>query len=75
MTTLAEAMIEVLGGIVGPVPAQMCLSAASVEIGKPHEALGPEDFDAIAQKIRTDMGRFASPAIIEQALAEIRAKL
>ena len=33
------------------------------------------DFEAVAQKIRADMGRFASPDLIESALNQIRAKL
>jgi hypothetical protein len=75
MATVYDATVEVLTEIVGPVPAQLCMHSASVELGKGHEALTVGDFDAIAAKIRKDMARFASPVLIEDALARIRAKL
>jgi hypothetical protein len=75
MASLSEATVEVLSGIVGPLPARMCLSAASLDVGKSHEALGVDDFDAVANRIRNDMGRFASPDLIEHALEDIRARL
>jgi hypothetical protein len=75
MATVYDASVEVLTQIVGPVPAQLCLHSASVELGKGHEALTVGDFDAVAAKIRKDMSLFASPDLIEDALARIRAKL
>jgi hypothetical protein len=75
MATVYNAAVEVLGEIVGPIPAQMCMHSASVELGKSSEALTVGDFDAVAAKIRTDMARFASPVLIEDALTRIRAKL
>jgi hypothetical protein len=75
MATVYDATVEVLTEIVGPIPAQLCMHSASVELGKGHEALTVGDFDAIASKIRKDMARFASPVLIEDALARIRAKL
>ena len=33
------------------------------------------DFDAVASKIRRDMGRFASPELIENALKQIQSKM
>jgi hypothetical protein len=75
MATVYDATVEVLTEIVGPVPAQLCMHSAAVELGKGSEALTVSDFDAIASKIRKDMARFASPVLIEDALARIRAKL
>jgi len=75
MANLYDVSIEVLGGIVGPIPAQMCMSATCVEIGKRCEGLTPADFDAVANKIRTDMGRFASPDLLETALRQIHERL
>jgi len=57
------------------MPAKMCMSATCVEIGKGRDALTPADFDAVANKIRTDMGRFASPNLLESALSQIRERL
>jgi hypothetical protein len=75
MATVYDATVEVLTEIVGPIPAQLCMHSASVELGKGHEALTVSDFDAIAAKIRKDMSRFASPVLIEDALTRIREKL
>ncbi len=75
MTNLSEATVDVLSGIVGAVPARMCLTAASIDAGKSHDALLSDDFDVVAQRIRKDMGRFASPDVIEHALDDIRSKL
>lgn len=75
MATLYGAAIEVLGGIVGPVPAQMCMHSTCVALGKSSDGLTAGDFDAVAAKIRADMGRFASPDLIENALSQIRERL
>ncbi len=73
--TLFEAAVEVLGKIVGPIPAKMCIHSACVELGKTAETVGRADFDALATKIRGDMSRFASPDLIESALAEVQSML
>ena len=75
MAGLYDTSVEVLGAIVGTLPAQMCMRGACVQIGKTGEALTDSDFDAVAAKIRADMCRFASPELIESALAKIRATL
>lgn len=75
MSTLYAASVEVLTEIVGPVPAELCIYSASMELGKDAEELGADDYDAIAAKICADLGRFASPALIDLALEEIAARI
>jgi hypothetical protein len=75
MASVYDATVEVLSEIVGPVPAQLCMHSAAVELGKTSELLDVGDFEAVAAKIRKDMARFASPVLIEDALTRIRARL
>lgn len=75
MANLYDISVEVLSGIVGAVPARMCMSSACVASGKSAEGLTIDDFDTIATKIRADMSRFASPDLIEGALTQIRQRL
>jgi hypothetical protein len=75
MASLYSASIEVLSQIVGPVPAELCVYAASAELGKESEALAEDDFDAIVAKIRSELNAFTSPDLIDLAVNEIRARL
>jgi hypothetical protein len=75
MATLYSAGVDVLSGIVGPIPAKMCMSSACIELNKTAETLADSDFDAVAQKIRDDMSRFASPELLEAALRKIKEQL
>lgn len=75
MGSLYSASMEVLTVIVGPVPAQLCLVNASSLLGKEAEALAPDDYDAIAERIRSDLSAFTSEELIAIALSEIRARL
>lgn len=75
MAPLYATAVRVLSEIVGPIPAQMCMRSACVEIGKAGESLSSADFEAVAKKIRTDMSRFASPELLESALMRIRERL
>jgi hypothetical protein len=75
MPNVCDTAVEVLSAIVGPIPAQMCIRAACVALGKPAEGVVPEDFGMIAAKIRRDMSPFASPDLIEGALAQIAERI
>jgi len=73
--TVSDAVAGVLSPLVGKPVAQICLSSAAIKMGKPSEALGSGDLEAVLAEIKTSMGAFTSAAVLDEAIADIRKRV
>lgn len=73
--TVADAVLEVLTPLVGAPAANICVHSIAGSAGKSSDALTSADLPAVAEKIRSDMRAFASPEVLDQAIADIKARV
>jgi len=73
--TVSEAVAGVLGPLVGKPVAQICISSAAIKIGKPSEALGSSDLEAVLAEVKNSMSAFTSAAVLDEAIARIRERV
>jgi len=73
--SIGHAVTDVLGPLVGKPVAQICISSASIKIGKSSDSLTAGDLDALLVEIRRSMGAFTSAELLDNAIEEIRARV
>lgn len=66
--------IEVLTPLVGRPAAEICLRSSAVKLGKSAEDFGQADADEVFGAIRASMSAFASSALLEQAITQIKVR-
>jgi hypothetical protein len=70
-----DAVVGVLGPLVGKPLAQICISSAAIKIGKSSEALTTTDLDAVLAEVKNSMGAFTSEDLLKQAVEDIRGRV
>lgn len=75
MASIRDAVMDVLTPLVGAPAANICMYGAAATLGKPAEALTAADLPAVTERIRADMRAFTSPELLEDAIAQIKAKV
>jgi hypothetical protein len=73
--SIYNAVVDVLGGLVGKPVAQICISSAAMKLGKTSEALTVTDLDAVLVEVRSSMSAFASADVLDHAIDDIRARV
>ncbi|MDZ4168336.1 MAG: hypothetical protein U1E26_01590 [Coriobacteriia bacterium] len=66
--------VDVLAPLVGKPAAEICMRSTAMKLGKRAEDFSNDDYDTVAGEIKSSLSAFASSALIDGALLEIRTR-
>lgn len=72
MAGLAQAAMDALGPLVGPVAASTCVRATALSMGKTSDDLTAADMPALEGSVRRLLGPVAPSNVINDLLAKIQ---
>jgi len=73
--SIYDAVVDVLGPLVGKPVAEICIRSAAIKAGRPSEALTVSDLETVLAEVRTSMKPFTSAAVLDAAIADIRSRV
>lgn len=72
---MCDAVVGVLGDLVGRPVAQICISSAAIRLGKSADGLEPSDLEAVLDQVRDSMRSFTSVDVLNRAVDDIRLRV